>query len=1041
MMTGKIEPTDVFIEKLRIKSSDVFKTKQIYYALLDDGKLDAKLSQPRELDPLRIKGNANWDINWPLNMEVIPEPVRHVNRPPEKREPLYFATGMELEPPLVDADPSLVVYCYEPNVGKYFGASKTDGKVAEVYDPSPNSEILCFESRFESGNLSKAVCTGRNEYQLYLQPDLYTEKYTQWFYFRVSNMRAGRKYRFTIVNMYKATSLFCSGMRPLMYSEKSLKLYNRGWHRVGEDIRYYRTPRPEGRKMPTDNAGDSALRKQKDGRPTLTADRVQYSLTWTCQFPFTDDVVYFAACYPYTYTQLKEYLHSIDSDPSKRRYCQQRVLCQTLAGNSVPFLTISEPGMLCENSSQRKDSTTMDKKEPDTSKKRCVVITARVHPGETQSSWMVQGLIDFLVSENPDAELLRSNFVFKIIPMLNPDGVIVGNYRCSLSGCDLNRKYHSDLKRFFPTVWHAKEMVMNTMQDYAVLVYCDFHGHSRKQQMFIYGCRSLNPETRFHDRVFPAMLSKNAPNLFDYSKCRFAVQKEKEGTGRVVMWRTGILNSYTLEATFCGKSGEVKEDNYHFNTRDFEEMGRQFCDTLLDYCDPDQKKCNYILTELKSDALAKRLARYSGELGEVNESNLGCSTDDSSDTGSDSSNCDDVPAYYAYVLQNSPKRPARRKPRKKRKAGSQNAERITHCPVCQKNTPGISQISSSNSKLCRKEMRTQRPRIQQQVKEKSLVHIQHHASGYLSDSALASSTRTEALGFVDQTGKGHKTLYLEVPSPYIHHEFRDRTASNVVSSDEQTSASNIKMKFPKLTVSRGSPRFITVSQSRDLNLPRIDLLKQAFSRTGRRSSSAPNEPFHDDQHLGLSPNGAANERQRQGVCSDISRSNPAEAVGKRSGDQIESPDSFPTTMTHPSTDESETSSKNIGTKQFTHGTKGCLGYRTRISLTDPKLSVTYSNPSGSIGALDQYHESIRNAATKTIKIGKLAPLWSNSHSTEDRHKPKLQLIGRSITVSPVQTTLGPYKMTRSSRHCPNRNRGEFPPVRATDGYYWSRADL
>ena len=29
---------------------------------------------------------------------------------------------------------------------------------------------------------------------------------------------------------------------------------------------------------------------------------------------------------------------------------------------------------------------------------------------------------------------LREKFIFKIVPMLNPDGVIVGNYRCSLSG-------------------------------------------------------------------------------------------------------------------------------------------------------------------------------------------------------------------------------------------------------------------------------------------------------------------------------------------------------------------------------------------------------------------------------------------------------------------------------------------------------------------------------------------------------------------------------------------------------------------------------
>ena len=53
----------------------------------------------------------------------------------------------------------------------------------------------------------------------------------------------------------------------------------------------------------------------------------------------------------------------------------------------------------------------------------------------------MKGVIDFLVSECPEAKKLRELFVFKIVPMLNPDGVIVGNQRCSLLGSDLNRKY------------------------------------------------------------------------------------------------------------------------------------------------------------------------------------------------------------------------------------------------------------------------------------------------------------------------------------------------------------------------------------------------------------------------------------------------------------------------------------------------------------------------------------------------------------------------------------------------------------------------
>jgi murein tripeptide amidase MpaA len=46
----------------------------------------------------------------------------------------------------------------------------------------------------------------------------------------------------------------------------------------------------------------------------------------------------------------------------------------------------------------------------------------------------MKGIIDYLTSSEPEARVLRENFIFKIVPMLNPDGVINGNYRCSLVG-------------------------------------------------------------------------------------------------------------------------------------------------------------------------------------------------------------------------------------------------------------------------------------------------------------------------------------------------------------------------------------------------------------------------------------------------------------------------------------------------------------------------------------------------------------------------------------------------------------------------------
>ena len=60
------------------------------------------------------------------------------------------------------------------------------------------------------------------------------------------------------------------------------------------------------------------------------------------------------------------------------------------------------------------------------SERRLVVLTARVHPGETNSSWIMEGLLDYLISDNFEAKELRANYVFKIVPMLNVEGTING---------------------------------------------------------------------------------------------------------------------------------------------------------------------------------------------------------------------------------------------------------------------------------------------------------------------------------------------------------------------------------------------------------------------------------------------------------------------------------------------------------------------------------------------------------------------------------------------------------------------------------------
>lgn len=53
-------------------------------------------------------------------------------------------------------------------------------------------------------------------------------------------------------------------------------------------------------------------------------------------------------------------------------------------------------------------------------------MTARVHPGECNASWVMQGALQYLLSDSLPVVRARDQYVFKIVPMLNPEGVING---------------------------------------------------------------------------------------------------------------------------------------------------------------------------------------------------------------------------------------------------------------------------------------------------------------------------------------------------------------------------------------------------------------------------------------------------------------------------------------------------------------------------------------------------------------------------------------------------------------------------------------
>lgn len=333
-------------------------------------------------------------------------------------------------------------------------------------------------------------------------------------------------------------------MKILVYSQIKSEKENIGWYRDGSNISY----------------SANGIMKYANSNKSF------YTLSFNYVFSHAGDTVFFAYSYPYTYTDLVEQLSRIECDPKKNEFCIRKTLCRTLAGNRCDYLTITS-----------KD------KGIDMDKRQSVVLTSRVHPGETVGSWMMQGVIDFLTDLNdPEAKLLRENYIFKLIPMLNPDGVINGNYRCSLAGCDLNRRWKAPNKVLHPTIYYAKKLISCTNKERGLALFCDLHGHSRKKDVFIYGCNEAkNPE---RTRVFPLIMSKICP-FFSFERSRFGVQKSKERTSRITLWRDiGIPNIFTMEASFCGcDKGEFAGS--HFTTSQLMQIGRDLCRTLIHYND------------------------------------------------------------------------------------------------------------------------------------------------------------------------------------------------------------------------------------------------------------------------------------------------------------------------------------------------------------------------------------------------------------------------------------------------------------------------
>ncbi|CAD8092458.1 unnamed protein product [Paramecium primaurelia] len=375
-----------------------------------------------------------------------------------------------------------------------------------------SDEDIKFDSLFESGNLFQVFKKSDRDYILLLQNDINTKGYTQWFYFSISNKNSTlSNIKLSIININKDMCFYRQGMK-ILINECNC------WRK------------------------DSLGLSFKKNNIQRNNSSFYYSLSFNYTF-IEQGTVYFASNYPYTYSNLQTFISSKYLVYDKILKVKNIITSQ--AGNEVQIITI-----------------TNDNKD----QKQGLLFIGRQHPGETPSSFVIEGIINTLLSA--EADELRNKFVIKIIPMLNVDGVVHGNQRCGLGGFDLNRKWGCNRD---DTLNEIEKLITNFNENYPIQLILDIHGHSKKLSAFFYGhsCNEFITELCNSDKRFSLENSRFMKNT-----------KYLNHTARVFLQKLLNMNQniYTLEISYFG----YKDQNQivDFTLNDLRSMGREIINTL-----------------------------------------------------------------------------------------------------------------------------------------------------------------------------------------------------------------------------------------------------------------------------------------------------------------------------------------------------------------------------------------------------------------------------------------------------------------------------
>lgn len=162
-------------------------------------------------------------------------------------------------------------------------------------------------------------------------------------------------------------------------------------------------------------------------------------MTWThnlSNYNAKTDTYYFAWTYPYSFeeSQLQATYWLSKFASFGDIYTHREVVCHSREKRPVELITVTKDTKRLEEREELIDGLFPDADKDPTKRpykfdKPVVFLSARVHPGETPASYVLEGIMKFLMSQTEQAQILLDKFCFKIVPILNPDGVYRGYWR------------------------------------------------------------------------------------------------------------------------------------------------------------------------------------------------------------------------------------------------------------------------------------------------------------------------------------------------------------------------------------------------------------------------------------------------------------------------------------------------------------------------------------------------------------------------------------------------------------------------------------